>query len=198
MALLLAELSSLVPLCPGHQNYYSLPLASSRRFKHTGMNSWNQTQTLTPMSNQERISPHNINKILSRQVMRIQRNIIQGITWWIQYPILKTNVLRIVEQTGLFYFAKRNDMKQNQARYNETKGIIKKDVFHHFMSRGQRKSSESPWGIKPQTFGFRTPMLYHWATGTPWASVVYYKVHITHILHTARISNVDSIMVWCR
>ena len=96
------------------------------------------------MSNQERISPHNINKILSRQVMRIKKNIIQGITWWIQYPILKTNVLRIVEQTGLFYFAKRNDMKQNQARYNETKGIIKKDVFHLVTSAGHRKSSKSP------------------------------------------------------
>ena len=96
------------------------------------------------MSNQERISPHNINKILSRQVMRIKKNIIQGITWWIQYLILKTNVLRIVEQTGLFYFAKQNDMKRNQARYNETEGILKKDVFCHFTSRGQRKSSESP------------------------------------------------------
>ena len=77
-------------------------------------------------------------------MMRIKKNIIQGITWWIQYLILKTNVLRIVEQTGLFYFAKQNDMKQNQARYIETKGILKKDVFHHFMSRGQRKSSNSP------------------------------------------------------
>ena len=96
------------------------------------------------MSNQERISPHNINKILGRQVMRIKKNIIQGIIWWIQYLILKTNVMRIVEQTGLFYFAKRNDMKRNQARYNETEVIIKKDVFCHFMSRGQRKSSESP------------------------------------------------------
>ena len=96
------------------------------------------------MSDQERISPHNINKILSRKVMRTKKNIIQGITWWIQYLILKTNVLRIVEQTGLFYFAKKNDMKRNQARYNETEGIIKKDVFCHFRSRGQRKSSESP------------------------------------------------------
>ena len=34
----------------------------------------------------------------------------------------------------------------------------------------QRENSESPWGIKPQAFGFRAPMLYHWATETPqWA-----------------------------
>ena len=34
--------------------------------------------------------------------------------------------------------------------------------------RGTRKTSESPWGMEPQTFGFRSPMLYHWATETPW------------------------------
>ena len=96
------------------------------------------------MINQERISPHNINKILSRQVMRIKKNIIQGIIWWIQYLILKTNVMRIVEQTGLFYFAKQNNMKRNQARYNETKGIIKKDVFHLVTCAGHRKSSKFP------------------------------------------------------
>ena len=30
----------------------------------------------------------------------------------------------------------------------------------------KEKNSESPWGIQPQTFGFRAPMLYHWATQT--------------------------------
>ena len=33
---------------------------------------------LTPMSDQDRISPHNINKISSRQVMRI-KNLIKGL-----------------------------------------------------------------------------------------------------------------------
>ena len=33
---------------------------------------------------------------------------------------------------------------------------------------GQRKNSESPWGIKPQNFGFCSLILYHWATGTLW------------------------------
>ena len=36
--------------------------------------------------------------------------------------------------------------------------------FSSCHERGKRKSSESPWGIEPQTFGFRAPMLYHWAT----------------------------------
>ena len=34
---------------------------------------------LTPMSDQDRISPYNINTILSRQVMRIKKNINYGI-----------------------------------------------------------------------------------------------------------------------
>ena len=33
------------------------------------------SHTLTPMSDQDRISPYNINTISSRQVMRIKKNI---------------------------------------------------------------------------------------------------------------------------
>ena len=43
---------------------------------------------------------------------------------------------------------------------------IEKDVFRLVTSLGQRKKSESPWVIEPQTFGFRARMLYHWATET--------------------------------
>ena len=38
---------------------------------------------------------------------------------------------------------------------------IKIDVFRLVTSVGQRKKSQ--WGIEPQTFGFRAPILYHWA-----------------------------------
>ena len=38
--------------------------------------------TLTPMSDQERISPYNIHVISSKQVMRIKRNINKGIISW--------------------------------------------------------------------------------------------------------------------
>ena len=42
--------------------------------------------------------------------------------------------------------------------------------FRLATSVGLRKNSDSPWGIEPQSFGFRAPMLYHWATETPlWA-----------------------------
>ena len=36
-----------------------------------------------------------------------------------------------------------------------------KRFFRLITSVGQRKNSESPRGIEPQTFGFRAPMLYH-------------------------------------
>ena len=63
-------------------------------------------------------------------------------------------------------------------------------VFRLVTSVGQRRNSESPWGIEPHTFGFRALMPYHWAT----VSEVPYEVHITRVLHTARISNVNSFM----
>ena len=45
---------------------------------------------------------------------------------------------------------------------------LEKDVFCLITSEEQRKNSESPWGIEPQTFGFCASMLYHWATETLW------------------------------
>ena len=45
---------------------------------------------------------------------------------------------------------------------------VKKDVFSLVTSSGQRKTSESPWGIKPQNFGFCSLMLYHWVTESLW------------------------------
>ena len=48
-----------------------------------------------------------------------------------------------------------------QIRFN-----LEKDVFYLITSVGQRKNSEFPWGIQPQTFGFHASMLYHWATKT--------------------------------
>ena len=39
----------------------------------------NDINPLTPISDQDRISPYNINTISSRQVMRIKKNINEGI-----------------------------------------------------------------------------------------------------------------------
>ena len=46
------------------------------------MNSTDAFNPLTPMSDQDRTSPYNINTISSRQVMRIKKNISQGIVSW--------------------------------------------------------------------------------------------------------------------
>ena len=48
--------------------------------------------------------------------------------------------------------------------------------------------------LSPQTFRFRAPMPYHWATGLSMISEIYYEVHMTCVLYTARISNVNSVM----
>ena len=47
------------------------------------------------MSDQDRISPHDINTISSIWVMRIKKNIDKGI----QYQILKTDIIKTVWQT---------------------------------------------------------------------------------------------------
>ena len=71
--------------------------------------------------------------------------------------------------------------------------FMEKYVLRLVTSVGQRKNSESPWGIEPKTFCFRVPMLYNWAAETT-VSEVQYEVHMTHVLHISRISNVDSVM----
>ena len=69
---------------------------------------------------------------------------------------------------------------------------LEKDVFFCLVtSVGQRKNSEFPLRIKPQIFRFCAPPLSHTDS---MVSQVYYKVHVTRVLHTAGISNVDSIV----
>ena len=76
----------------------------------------------------------------------------------------------------------------------ETQNIIKERCFFRLVTRvGQRKNSESPQEIKPQTFRFCALILYLSHRDST-VSKVYYKVCKTHVLHTARISNVNNIM----
>ena len=51
------------------------------------------------MSDQDRISPYNINTISSRQVMRKKEKYQLGDYQLIQYQILQTNIIRIGWQT---------------------------------------------------------------------------------------------------
>ena len=70
---------------------------------------------------------------------------------------------------------------------------IKKDVLCLVTSMEQRKNSESP----PEDSNLR-PLDLH-SDALPLShrdstvSKVYYKIHMTDVLHTARISNVDSV-----
>ena len=59
---------------------------------------------------------------------------------------------------------------------------------------GTRKNSESPWGIEPQTFGILSSNALPLSHRDSVVSEVYYEVHMTRVLHTTRISNVNSIM----
>ena len=69
-------------------NYFNFP-----QYTKTVLN------PLNPMSDQERISPHNISTISSRQVMRMKKNINLGDYKLIQYQILQTNIIKTVWQT---------------------------------------------------------------------------------------------------
>ena len=72
---------------------------------------------------------------------------------------------------------------------NDLLSEIEKGVFCLVMCVGQRKNSEFPWRIEPETSD-ALPLSHR----DPTVSEVYYEVHMTHILHTARISIVNSIM----
>ena len=52
--------------------------------------------SLTPMSDQEKISSHSVNAISSRQMRRIKKKTQLGDYKLIQYQILQTNIIRIV------------------------------------------------------------------------------------------------------
>ena len=54
---------------------------------------------LTPMSDQERISPYNINAISTRLVSKIKKKSYLGDYRLIQYQILQTNIRRTIWQT---------------------------------------------------------------------------------------------------
>ena len=59
--------------------------------------------------------------------------------------------------------------------------------------RETQTSSKSPWGIEPQTFEFRAPTLNHWIIKTLQWTKRLQGSYMTHVLHTAKISNVESL-----
>ena len=121
---------------------------------------------LTFLIDQDGISPYIISSVSSRQVRRIEANINLGVISWSTTKFSKL-----------------------------TSKELEKDVFFCLvMSVGQRKKFWVP--MKNQTSDLR---ILH-SNALPLShtdsmvSKVYYKVHVTRVLHTAGISNVDSIV----
>ena len=60
-----------------------------------------------------------------------------------------------------------------------------------------RHEYEFPWGIEPQALGFHALTLYHGVKETlKWAASLR-GLHVTHVLHTAGISNFETVMWKC-
>ena len=53
--------------------------------------------------------------------------------------------------------------------------------------KSEEKTQVLPTGVEPVTFWLLVQMLYHWATGDSWELRPLNQVHVTNILHTARI-----------
>ena len=65
---------------------------------------------------------------------------------------------------------------------------LRKMFFHLVTNVGQRKNSESP--MSPHLHSYALPLSHKDSL----VSGVYYEVLMTRVLHTVRISNVDSVM----
>ena len=82
---------------------------------------------------------------------RLQHNNpkVTAFNWWERYFYLNW-----IREMVSFELSKRN-----------------KEGFFFILSPAwdiEKKKTESPWGIEPQTFRFCAPMCYHWATETLW------------------------------
>ena len=67
--------------------------------------------------------------------------------------------------------------------------LLGKDIFGLVTSVGQKKYSESPQGIEPQSID-ALPLSHKDSV----VSEVYYEARKTRVSHTAKISNVDSVL----
>ena len=67
--------------------------------------------------------------------------------------------------------------------------LLGKDIFGLVTSVGKKKYSESPQGIEPQSID-ALPLRHK----DSMVSEVYYEVRKTRVSHTAKITNVDSVL----
>ena len=80
---------------------------------------------------------------------------------WIACRICFTAHLETVLVYGWFCFVFVWGRVVGNEQSGSNKWFLEKDIFRLVTSVGQRKNSESPWGIKPQTFGFNALPLSH-------------------------------------
>ena len=95
------------PLYYGKSNILTPQLASCprrvlqpRKEELSATIKWRELHNpLTPISDQYKISPYNINEISNRRVMRMKKNINQGIVSWSNTKFSKLKKMRTVLQT---------------------------------------------------------------------------------------------------
>ena len=109
------------------------------------------------------------------------------LSWWCKLATVKSfkaDVSSVSSSSALYLSIGTLNPHGTTSAFHLTNLFLEKDVFRLVTSVGQRKNSESPWRIKPQTFRFRAQMLYHWATATPrWAkSIARFIWHASCIL----------------
>ena len=97
----------------------------------------------------------------------------QNVSFWntLKWPnyLVVINAMCFVEAMECLFsfdFMILKELNNVCAKYRLKNYMGNKERF--FSSYHERWTKESPWGIKPQTFGFCTLMLYHWATETLW------------------------------
>ena len=120
---------------------------------------------MTLLIDQDRIFPYIISSISSRQVRRIKAKINLGVISWSTTKFSKL-----------------------------TSKELEKDVFFCLvMSVGQRKKFWVPMKNRTSELWILCSNALPLSHTDSTVSKVYYKVHVTRVLHTAGISNVDSI-----
>ena len=86
-----------------------------------------QVNPLTPMRDQDRISPYNINTMSIRQVLRTQKNVCLKIFQLIQYQILRISITGLVWQTVRRIIDEILDMKGLEHR-SQVIALVRHDI----------------------------------------------------------------------
>ena len=120
---------------------------------------------------QSRAFPTNCNRAKKQRLLQSSMFVSTITSWDYGYQFFLLYLQVVVSKLIPSIFCEGKTPKIREMVSFELGKEIEKDVFRLVTSVGQRKNSESPWGIEPQTFGFRARMPYHWATETKGSKV---------------------------